>query len=63
MCNHSTALVAMNGVSALASTRPDRADFVEAVWNSEPVDGQFRYYDGLLRLLSLLVLSGQFRVY
>ncbi len=62
-CNHSIALVAMNGVSALASTRPDRADFVEAVWNSEPVDGQFRYYDGLLRLLSLLVLSGQFRVY
>jgi oligosaccharide reducing-end xylanase len=63
VCSHSTALVAMNGVMALASTRPDRADFVEAVWNSEPVEGQFRYYDGLLRLLSLLVLSGQFRVY
>jgi oligosaccharide reducing-end xylanase len=63
VCSHSTALVAMNGVSALASTRPDRVDFVEAVWNSEPIAGQFRYYDGLLRLLSLLVLSGQFRVY
>ena len=62
-CNRNTALIAMNGTSALASTRADRSAFVEAVWNSDATDGQFRYYDGLLRLLSLVLLSGQLRLY
>jgi oligosaccharide reducing-end xylanase len=62
-CFPSTALVAMNGVSALAATHAERAAFVEAAWDAEPQDGDARYYDGLLHLLSLLALSGNFRVY
>jgi oligosaccharide reducing-end xylanase len=62
-CVHSAALVAMNGVSALASTRADRDQFVEAVWSNALPEGQFRYYDGLLQMLSLLYLSGELRVY
>ena len=62
-CLPSTALVAMNGVSALSATHAERSSFVEAVWDAEPPDGDARYYDGLLHLLSLLVLSGNLRVY
>jgi oligosaccharide reducing-end xylanase len=62
-CFPSTALVAMNGVSALAATHAERSAFVEAAWDAEPQDGEARYYDGLLHLLSLLALSGNFRVY
>jgi oligosaccharide reducing-end xylanase len=62
-CGRNMALVAMNGVSALAATRAERIAFFEAVWNLELTEGQFRYYDGLLHLLSLLVLGGQLRVY
>lgn len=62
-CGRSGALVAMNGASAVAATHPERAAFIEAVWEMVPPEGEFRYYDGLLHLLSLLVLSGQLRVY
>jgi oligosaccharide reducing-end xylanase len=62
-CIPSTALVAMNGVSALYATHAERSAFVEAAWDAAPADGDARYYDGLLHLLSLLVLSGNLRVY
>jgi oligosaccharide reducing-end xylanase len=56
-------LVAMNGALAVASSRANRADFVNAVWTMEIPSGAQRYYDGILYLVSLLVLSGQYRVY
>ena len=62
-CGRSGALVAMNGTSAMAAAHPERTAFIEAVWEMVPPEGEFRYYDGLLHLLSLLVLSGQLRVY
>jgi oligosaccharide reducing-end xylanase len=62
-CFPNTALVAMNGVSALSASHSERLAFVEAAWNAEPQDGEARYYDGLLHLLALLVLSGNLRVY
>jgi oligosaccharide reducing-end xylanase len=62
---HDAALVAMNGVTALTATAtlPERASFINAVWNQTLVTGFTRYYSGLLDLLALLALSGQFRVY
>lgn len=62
---HESALVAMNGVTALTATAtlPERTSFINAVWNQDLVTGFTRYYPGLLDLLALLALSGQLRVY
>jgi oligosaccharide reducing-end xylanase len=60
---HSTGLVAMNAVAALAATDPVRMEFVRALWDLSAPAGQYRYYDGMLYLLGLLHCSGNFRVY
>ncbi|AUX45326.1 cellulase [Sorangium cellulosum] len=57
------ALIVMNGVTGLMATNADRAQYIEAAWAETLEVGQPRYYSGILNLLSLLVLSGQFRVY
>ena len=61
---HSPGLVATNGVASLASTDGARArKFTEALWNLDvPSSKVFRYYDGLLYLMSLLHASGRFQV-
>ncbi len=61
--DRSPGLVAANAVAALASTSPDRADFVRALWDMPVPSGPGRYYDGLLYLLGMLEVSGNFRVY
>lgn len=61
--SHDAALVAMNGVTALIATRQERVEFIQAVWDLEPPVGTGRYYSGILHLLALLTLSGQYRVY
>jgi oligosaccharide reducing-end xylanase len=61
--DHSAGLVAMNAVAALASTRVDRADFIREFWNTPVPSGHYRYYDGMLYMLAMLQLSGNFRVY
>ncbi len=60
--DHSPGLVAMNAVAALAATHEKRGKFVEALWNTPVPSGTFRYYDGMLYLLALLQLSGNFRI-
>ena len=61
--DHSTGLVAMNAVAALASRRPDRGDFISALWDARVPSGRYRYYDGMLYMLALLEVSGNFRIY
>jgi oligosaccharide reducing-end xylanase len=61
--NHSVGLVAMNAVAALASTNKNRKDFVEELWNTSIPSGPGRYYDGLLYMLAMLQVSGNFRIY
>ena len=56
-------LVAMNAVAALASTNENRKDFVEELWNTSIPSGHGRYYDGMLYLLAMLQVSGNFRIY
>ncbi|WP_437724918.1 glycosyl hydrolase family 8 [Sorangium sp. So ce861] len=58
----SLGLVAMNGVAALAATHPRGWRFVKDVYSREPPTGKWRYYDGMLYTMSLLHLSGKFRV-
>lgn len=61
--DHSPGLVAMNAVASLASTHERRKEFVEELWNTPVPRGTYRYYDGLLYLLALLQVSGNFQVY
>ena len=58
---HSLGLIATNAVAALCAT-PSRAKrFVGALYRADPPTGKWRYYDGMLYLMSLLHVSGNFR--
>jgi oligosaccharide reducing-end xylanase len=61
--DHSPGLTAMNAVAALSSTNQNRAEFVRELWMTPVPDGIYRYYDGLLYMLALLQVSGNFRIY
>ena len=60
---HSGGLVAMNAVAALAATDATAWSFVEALWEEKIPTGQFRYYDGMLYMLGLMHVSGNFRIW
>jgi oligosaccharide reducing-end xylanase len=61
---HSPGLVATNGAASLAATNKERATrFIKALWNLEvPSSKVFRYYDGLLYMMSLLHTAGGFKI-
>ncbi|HEY9167554.1 MAG TPA: glycosyl hydrolase family 8 [Candidatus Kryptonia bacterium] len=61
--DRSLGLVAMNAVAAVASTNRNRQEFVEKLWNSPVPSGFYRYYDGMLYMLAMLQVSGNFRIY
>jgi oligosaccharide reducing-end xylanase len=48
---------------ALAADRELGLPFVEKLWEAEIPSGKGRYYDGLLYLLGLLQVSGQFQAH
>jgi oligosaccharide reducing-end xylanase len=56
-------LVAMNAVASLAATGPDAGKFVQALWQLPVPEGHYRYYDGMLYMLALLHVSGQFQAW
>jgi hypothetical protein len=56
----STALTATLGAGALASTAPNRKDFVQAAWSVAQQSGQYRYYQESVYLLGLLSTAGLF---
>jgi oligosaccharide reducing-end xylanase len=61
--HRSPGLMATNAVAALAADREIGAPFVQALWDQPIPTGQYRYYDGLLMMLGLLQVSGNFRIY
>jgi oligosaccharide reducing-end xylanase len=62
--NHSAALVATNGATALvADSSGTRDTMIMTVWNMTTPTGLPRYFDGIMEMLALLVLGGQYRVY
>lgn len=61
--DRSAGLMAMNAVAALAATTPKRIGFVQALWDLPIPDGPGRYYDGMLYMLAMLQVSGNFRIY
>jgi oligosaccharide reducing-end xylanase len=62
--DHPTGLDGTNAVAGLATTDRKRArKFTEALWKTPIPSGQNRYYDGMLYLMSLMHLSGEFRIW
>jgi oligosaccharide reducing-end xylanase len=61
--SHSTALVATSAVASLAATRPVKNKFVEELWKAPIPSGQGRYYDGMLYIMSLMHVSGNYRIW
>jgi oligosaccharide reducing-end xylanase len=62
--DHPAGLVGTNAVAGLASTDKALAKrFTEALWNSPTPSGQYRYYDGMLYLMSLMHAGGEFRIW
>jgi oligosaccharide reducing-end xylanase len=60
---HDPPLIAVNGATALIATMDQRTAFIQATWDLPVAIYNPRYYTGLLHLLSLLILSGQYQVY
>jgi len=62
--DHPTGLAGTNAVASLAATDRARAKlFTEALWNLPIPSGQNRYYDGMLYLMSLMHVRGEFRIW
>jgi oligosaccharide reducing-end xylanase len=61
--DHSSGLVSMNAVACLAAKDPRKQEFLEELWNLPVPAGPPRYYDGLLYMLAMLQVSGNFKVY
>lgn len=61
--DHSPGLVAMNAVAALAASHEMRREFVAELWETPIASGVARYYDGLLYMLAMLHLSGNFIIH
>ena len=59
----SPGLFAMAAVAALAADSTVGRPFVQRLWDAPIPSGQYRYYDGLLYLLALLQVSGQFQIH
>jgi oligosaccharide reducing-end xylanase len=61
--DHSTGLVSMAAVAALAADPEIGKPFVQELWDAQIPSGKWRYYDGMLYMLGLLHTSGYFRAY
>jgi oligosaccharide reducing-end xylanase len=61
--NDSLGLVATNAVAALAATHPRAWHFVDVLYKWRPPKGKWRYYDGMLYLMAMPHVSGQFKIY
>ncbi len=54
--------MATNGVTAMIAGGLDAAGYVEAVWDMPIPIGMGRYYEGILYLTALLILSAGYKV-
>jgi oligosaccharide reducing-end xylanase len=56
-------LLAMAGTAALAADRTIGEPWVKRLWEMPVPSGRLRYYDGLLTMIALLEVSGNFRIH
>jgi oligosaccharide reducing-end xylanase len=59
----SLGLAATNAVASLAASNARAWRFVDELWSAQVPHGTWRYYDGILYLMGMLHVSGQFRPY
>ncbi len=60
---HSPGMVATTAVGSFAANPgPVSKAFLDELWNMPVPEGEQRYYDGLLYLMSMMHLSGDFRI-
>jgi endo-1,4-beta-D-glucanase Y len=60
---HAAGLVGCNAVGSLASDDVLAWEFIDDFYNAPQPDGFYRYYDGMLYMMSLLHVGGQFKAY
>jgi oligosaccharide reducing-end xylanase len=60
---HGVGLTAVNATLAFAIPAADGGPFLQAAWDVDIPTGQYRYYDGMLYMLSMLHLSGKFNLF
>jgi len=61
--DHPAGLAGTNAVAGLAAKNKGVAKkFTDALWNMPVPSGQNRYYDGMLYMMSLMHVSGEFRI-
>ena len=60
---HATGLVATSAVASLAATQPVKDSFVDELWKTPIPSGHERYYDGMLYIMSLMHVSGKYRIW
>jgi oligosaccharide reducing-end xylanase len=53
----------MSAVAALAASPEEGKAFVQALRRAKIPSGKLRYYDGLLYIIGLLLVSGNFRIH
>lgn len=62
--DHSAGMIACNAVGCFAIDDENLSTpFVQEFWNLPVPEGFFRYYDGMLYMLSLLHVTGNFRIW
>ena len=60
---HSTGMMATTAVGSLAATEgPVSKAFLQALWDAPIPSGEQRYFDGMLYLMSMMHVSGEFRI-
>lgn len=61
--DHGEGIIAMNAVAALAATSVEAWSFVDELWHTPPPVGKYRYYNGMLYMLGMLQVSGQYHIH
>ena len=61
--DHNPGLVSCNAVGSLALEDAKVWPFVDELFELSIPSGQFRYYDGLLYMMSFMHLAGEFKIY
>ncbi len=60
---HGAGLTGVNAMLAFGLSAADGTPFLQAAWDQATPTGQYRYYDGMLYMLSMLYLSGTFDLF
>ena len=60
---HGAGLTGVNAMLAFGLPAADATPFLQAAWDTATPTGQYRYYDGMLYMLSMLYLTGTFSMF